>query len=81
MFDYAPQIVDALKARGDDFIGHGRTNAERHGGMWEADEKRFLEEIRDHREGVGQAAAWLDGAVDGFDACDARLLKEMDSTS
>ncbi|MBV8394058.1 MAG: polysaccharide deacetylase family protein, partial [Alphaproteobacteria bacterium] len=47
VFDYAPQIVDALKARGDEFIGHGRTNAERHGHMWEADEKRFLEEVRD----------------------------------
>ena len=69
VFDYAPQIVDALKARGDEFIGHGRTNAERHGGMWEADEKRFLEEMRDvDREGLGQAAARLDGAVDGLDA-------------
>jgi allantoinase len=24
VFDYAPRIVDALKARGDEFIGHGR---------------------------------------------------------
>jgi allantoinase len=47
VFDYAPRIVDALKARGDEFIGHGRTNAERHSHMWEADEKRFLQEIRD----------------------------------
>jgi hypothetical protein len=46
VFDYAPRIVDALKARGDEFIGHGRTNAERHSHMWEADEKRFLQEIR-----------------------------------
>ena len=47
VFDYAPRIVDALKARGDEFIGHGRTNAERHSHMWEADEKRYLEEVRD----------------------------------
>ena len=73
VFDYAPQIVDALKARGDEFIGHGRTNAERHGGMWEADEKRFLQEIgRFDREGLGQAAARLDGAVDGLDPRHAR---------
>lgn len=65
VFDYAPQIVDALKARGDEFIGHGRTNAERHGGMWEADEKRFLEEVRDAIEKAsgkrprGWMAPWM----------------------
>ena len=37
VFDYAPRIVDAIKARGDEFIGHGRTNAERHSHMWESD--------------------------------------------
>ncbi|HVI61962.1 MAG TPA: polysaccharide deacetylase, partial [Bradyrhizobium sp.] len=47
VFDYAPRIVDALKARGDEFIGHGRTNAERHSHMWESDEKRFLQDVRD----------------------------------
>src|SRR5260370_42280575 len=36
-----------MRGRGDEFIGQGRTNAERHGHMWEADEKRFLEEGRD----------------------------------
>ena len=73
VFDYAPQIVDALKARGDEFIGHGRTNAERHGHMWEADEKRFLAGgSRRDREGVRQAAARLDGAMDGLDAPHAR---------
>jgi hypothetical protein len=64
VFEYAPQIVDALKARGDEFIGHGRTNAERHGSMWEADEKRFLEEIRDAIEKAsasGRAAGWRRG--------------------
>jgi peptidoglycan/xylan/chitin deacetylase (PgdA/CDA1 family) len=65
VFDYAPQIVAALKARGDEFIGHGRTNAERHGGMWEADEKRFLEEVRDAIEKAsgkrprGWMAPWM----------------------
>jgi allantoinase len=65
VFEYAPQIVDALKARGDEFIGHGRTNAERHGHMWEADEKRFLEEVRDAIEKAsgkrprGWMAPWM----------------------
>ena len=47
------------------FVGHGRTNAERHGGMWEADEKRFLEEVRDAIEKAsgkrprGWMAPWM----------------------
>ncbi|MFC3337080.1 polysaccharide deacetylase family protein [Paracandidimonas soli] len=47
LFDYAPQILGAIKARGDEVIAHGRTNAERHGGMWERDEARFIAEVRD----------------------------------
>jgi hypothetical protein len=46
LFDYAPQILAAINARGDEIIGHGRTNAERHGQMWERDEARFLREVR-----------------------------------
>ena len=42
-----PEIGPALRARGDEFIGHGRTNAERQDGMWEADERRLIEESRD----------------------------------
>ncbi|GAA4336796.1 polysaccharide deacetylase family protein [Pigmentiphaga soli] len=47
LFDYAPDIVAGINRRGDEIIGHGRTNAERHGYMWEADEARFLAEVRD----------------------------------
>ena len=65
VFDYAPRIADALKARGDEFIGHGRTNAERHSHMWEADERRFLQEVRDAIERAsgkpprGWMAPWM----------------------
>lgn len=47
LFEYAPQILARIKARGDEVIAHGRTNAERHGGMWEQDEARFIAEVRD----------------------------------
>ena len=69
VFDYAPQIVDALKARGDEFIGHGRTNAERHG-QHVGSRREALPRggARRHREGLGQAAARLDGAVDELPA-------------
>ena len=39
-----PQIVEKIKARGDDVLGHGRTNAELLRGMWEHDEARAIEE-------------------------------------
>jgi allantoinase len=47
IFDFAPEILDAIKARGDEIIGHGRTNAERQGAMFEQDEARLLAEVRE----------------------------------
>ncbi|WP_313697898.1 polysaccharide deacetylase family protein [Achromobacter sp.] len=47
LFDYAPQISERLLARGDEIIGHGRTNAEAQGHLWPADERRLLLEVRD----------------------------------
>ena len=67
VFDYAPRIVDALKARGDEFIGHGRTNAERHNHshMWEADERRscrrfatLIERASESRREAGWRHGW-----------------------
>ena len=39
-----PDIVARLKGRGDEFVGHGRTNAERQDGLWEEDEARLIAE-------------------------------------
>src|SRR5579875_1346163 len=39
-----PQIVARLNARGDEYIGHGRTNAERQDRLWEEDEARLIAE-------------------------------------
>lgn len=47
LFEYCPELLSALTARGDEIIGHGRTNAERQGHLWERDEARFLAEVRD----------------------------------
>ena len=40
---YTP-IIERIKKRGDDVIGHGRTNAEGLRGLWESDEARIIEE-------------------------------------
>jgi peptidoglycan/xylan/chitin deacetylase (PgdA/CDA1 family) len=47
MFDYAPEIGKAAVGRGDEIVGHGRTNSERQGELWEEDEARLIGEARD----------------------------------
>ena len=42
LYDHAPQLVDALRARGDEFIGHGHTNAERQNSGDEAAERAVI---------------------------------------
>ncbi len=44
--DY-PAIAKRMRERGDEFIGHGRTNSERQDGMWEEDEARLIKECTD----------------------------------
>jgi allantoinase len=39
-----PDIVERIRLRGDECIGHGRTNAERQDQYWEADEARLIAE-------------------------------------
>jgi len=44
MYDYAPGLVAACRARGDEIVGHGRTNAERQGDLDEAAERALIGE-------------------------------------
>ncbi|TBR22677.1 MAG: polysaccharide deacetylase, partial [Reyranella sp.] len=44
MYDYAPALVAACRARGDEIVGHGRTNAERQGVLDEAGERTLIGE-------------------------------------
>ncbi|WP_376090260.1 polysaccharide deacetylase family protein [Roseomonas sp. CCTCC AB2023176] len=44
MYDYAPSLVAAHRARGDEIAGHGRTNSERQSVMGEDAERRLIEE-------------------------------------
>ena len=61
LYDHAPELVDACVARGDEIIGHGHTNAERQGGLGEADERSLIERCRDRIAAHGGAApqGWL----------------------
>ena len=61
IFDYAPEILSSIKARGDEIIGHGRTNAERQGQLWEEDEARLIAYVRDQidRHSGQRARGWM----------------------
>jgi hypothetical protein len=61
MYDYAPSLIVAHRARGDEMIGHGRTNAERQGVLAEAEEAALIREAtaRMAREEGVAPAGWL----------------------
>ena len=44
LYDYCPTLLDAFRDRGDEFVGHGRSNAERQGDLDEAGERRLIAE-------------------------------------
>jgi peptidoglycan/xylan/chitin deacetylase (PgdA/CDA1 family) len=44
MYDYAPALVAAHRARGDEMAGHGRTNSERQSVLPEPEERRLIAE-------------------------------------
>ena len=47
MYDEAPGVVEAFRARGDDIIAHGRTNAERQDILTEDVERALIQEATD----------------------------------
>lgn len=81
LYDFHPQLFDRIRKRGDDIIGHGRTNAERQKGLWELDERRLIEDataaIRQN-EGASPKG-WLGGAASENPAT-LDLLKEAGYT-
>lgn len=61
LYDACPGLFDRIRARGDEIIGHGRTNAERQAGMWEEDEARLIAECTEQifRAEGRPPAGWL----------------------
>ena len=47
IYRQAPGLAEAFRARGDEFVGHGRTNSERQGALSEADESALIAEATD----------------------------------
>jgi len=44
LYDTHPAIIEAIRKRGDELVGHGRTNSEKPGILKEADEKTLIKE-------------------------------------
>jgi peptidoglycan/xylan/chitin deacetylase (PgdA/CDA1 family) len=65
IYDYAPQIMDRVRQRGDEVMGHGRTNSERQADVsveWEADLIREATEVIAEHEGApprGWMSPWI----------------------
>jgi hypothetical protein len=47
LYEYQPQLFERIRKRGDEIIGHGRTNAEKQSEMSEAEEARLIREVTD----------------------------------
>jgi peptidoglycan/xylan/chitin deacetylase (PgdA/CDA1 family) len=65
MYDYAPELMAAYSARGDEIVGHGRTNSERQSVLSPEDEKILIQEATEvlaRAEGVpprGWLSPWI----------------------
>jgi peptidoglycan/xylan/chitin deacetylase (PgdA/CDA1 family) len=61
LYDEAPELIAAFRARGDEMVAHGRTNSERQGAMSEAEEQAMIAEVvaRMTKEEGKAPAGWL----------------------
>ncbi|MHC2251885.1 allantoinase [Bradyrhizobium embrapense] len=65
IYHYCPEVMDAFRARGDEVVGHGRTNSERQGVLSAAEEQQLIVEATDiiaHAEGrrpLGWLGPWI----------------------
>ena len=77
LIDECPQIAARIKARGDEFIGHGRTNAERQDVLPEPEERQLIDQAtqRIQRFAGEQPVGWM-GPYLAQTAVTLDLLKE-----
>ncbi len=77
VYDHCPQVVEPFRRRGDEIVGHGRTNSQRQADLPEAEERRLIAEATEtltRHEGK-PPAGWL-GPWISQSAVTPDLLKE-----
>ena len=77
VLEACPEIGERLNARGDEYVGHGRTNSERQDILWEEDERRLISECTEVLTRVSgrRPEGWL-GPYIAESAVTLDLLKE-----
>jgi allantoinase len=77
MYDYCPELMSAHRERGDEIVGHGRTNSERQGSLSEDEERRLITECtaRIAKEDGKPPRGWLSPWI-SESAVTADLLQE-----
>jgi hypothetical protein len=77
LYEYYPQIGERIRKRGDEVIGHGRTNSERQGDLWEIDERRLIDDVtREITKHQGFAPKGWMGPAGSESSVTPDLLKE-----
>ena len=65
LYDEAPELIAAFRARGDEIVGHGRSNSERQASLAEADERALIAEatrrlsVAEGRAPAGWLGPWI----------------------
>jgi allantoinase len=77
ILEQCPEMVERINARGDEWVGHGRSNAERQDVLWEDDEAALIKECTDSlkRTTGKKPEGWL-GPYLAQSATTLDLLKE-----
>ncbi|MBV8120037.1 MAG: polysaccharide deacetylase family protein [Alphaproteobacteria bacterium] len=77
VLEACPDIAERLNGRGDEYVGHGRTNSERQDILWEDDERRLIAECSEviKRLSGRQPEGWLGPGL-AESAVTPDLLKE-----
>ncbi len=77
LYDYCPEMIAAFSARGDEIVGHGRTDSERQADMTHEQERKCIFEAtaaiekNDGKKPLGWLAPYISQTYDSLD-----LLKE-----
>jgi allantoinase len=69
IYDYCPQVIEPFRRRGDEIVGHGRSNSERQSSLNQQDETQLIKEVttaitlHEGRNPKGWLGPWISETV------------------